>query len=64
MPSMISGRFLLFIRGIVLFIHDHNPEACQWGKNSRSDPYDDIRFAGVDTQPLVESFARRERTVK
>jgi hypothetical protein len=61
---MVSGRVLLFIRGVVLFIHDDYPEAGQRGEDGRSGSDHDVRFSSSDAKPLVESLPRRQCTVQ
>jgi hypothetical protein len=63
-PAMVSGRILLFIRGVVLFIHDDYPEAGQRGEDGRSGSDHDVRFPSSDAKPLVESLPRRQGTVQ
>jgi hypothetical protein len=54
---VIPGRFVLFIGGIMLLVHDHDPQAGQWREDRRSDPDHDVGFPLSNAKPLVESLA-------
>ena len=54
---MVSGAVLLFIRGIVLLVHDDEAQILNRGKHGRAGAYGNAGLAAVNGVPFIESLA-------
>jgi hypothetical protein len=61
---MILQFFFLFIRGVVLLIHDDDPNFLERSKDRRAGTQCNLHFSLPDPPPLVISLSSAEATVK
>jgi hypothetical protein len=52
-PGLVEQAALLLVRGIVFFIHHHQPQAGQRGEDGGAGPHHDIHFSHHDAAPLI-----------
>src|SRR5205814_3435522 len=61
---VVVGRFLLAIRGLVLFINDDEAEIGDGREDCGARADDDARLSALQTTPLIETLARRQRRME
>ena len=61
--AVVARGFVLLVRGVVLLVHDHEPQPGQRREHGRARADHDVHFAPPDAVPLVVALARRQPAV-
>ena len=59
--GVVTGRFFLFVGGVLLFINNDQCQIGHWGENSRARTDDHARIAALDAMPLLGTLFVGER---
>ena len=62
-PAVISRRFFLLVRGVVLFVDDDETKAVERCKDRRAGTHHDVHVSASDAMPLIVTLAVGQRAV-
>ena len=63
-PGVVTNSVVLFVRFIVLLIHNHETQIPDGGKKSRAGAYNDPDVAALNTAPLIVADGGRDAAVQ
>ncbi len=63
-PGLVEETAFLFVGGVVLFVHHHQPQAGQRGEDRGAGPHHHVHLTQDQTPPLVQAGGLGEAAVQ
>src|SRR5512136_1015059 len=63
-PGMVLQFLFLFVRWVMLFIHDNDSHIFKGGEDGRPSPHGNLYLSFPDSPPLIITFSPSKPTVK